>query len=205
MSETLAMTCPLCDAKLRVKAEKVGSTAKCPGCRETIIVIPDDEPAVQEQEKPRGTSHLPATKRQKDFALALGCEFSDSVTREEISELIEAGKERQQEARWAEMDAMQNREQSAIDAIRKELLDEMADDPQVSVATPKQIVSALNERDLCSVLVSMPFDELESFSDLRGVNVNISSSESMSSEDTARVLMAVSLNLYKKLGLLPAE
>lgn len=191
MAETVSTACPHCDAKLKVKAEKIGKTATCPGCQQ-LIKIEVLTPTVAPIPALRlSGSDLPATEKQKQFATSLGCEFSDSITRGEISSLIERGKERQEQGRYESMVALQNREQSAIAAVRTELLQEMSDDPQVSMATVRQMVDSLDDQNLAAILITMPFDQIDEFHALNGVDVRITSSNSMSDSEVVSVLQQI--------------
>jgi hypothetical protein len=170
-----------------VRPEKIGTNAHCPRCHQLISIAMDlCRPAQLSQRLP-GNSDLPATEQQKDLARSLGCQFLDSITRCEISELIEIAEENQRAAQWSALDAKQNRDQISLAA-----------------ATPRQIVDSLDDRGKCSVLITVSADRLESYENTDGLPLVIAASESMTSSDTAHFLMSVAVSLYKHMGL-PTE
>lgn len=202
MSDPVKVRCPMCEAKLQVKPHLLGTTGKCPKCKQSILILAESEKQPIAA-KAKSTSHLPATQKQKDFALALGCQFDDTITRGEISALIDIGKLAEEERRFERIESIENREFSAVNAIRNELID--SDDPPVSASTPRQMVDSLDDRDTCAVLITLPFDQIDSFDDLDGVPVAIASSNSMTNEEVARMLLSIAIGLQKHLGILNNE
>ena len=196
MAETVSTACPHCDAKLKVKPEKIGGIAHCPNCQRLICLqIGVSQPA-NPAERPSGNSELLATEQQKALARSLGCQFHEAITRYEITELIEIAEENQRAAQWA---AVQSRPVASNATV-----DNSTEDPRISQATPRQIVDSLDDRGKCAVLITVPIDRIQSFNHLEGLPFAIASSEAMSNEDTAHFLMSVATNLYKHLGLQPS-
>ena len=197
MAETVSTACPHCDAKLKVKPEKIGGIAHCPNCQRLICLqIGVSQPA-NPSERPSGNSELLATEQQKALARSLGCQFHDAITRYDIAELIEIAEENQRAAQCAEV---QSRPVAPAPSSVKE---NPPEDPRISEATPRQIVDSLDDRGKCAVLITVPIDRIKSFNDMEGLPFAIASSEAMSNEDTAHFLMSVATNLYKHLGLQP--
>ena len=196
MAETVSTACPHCDAKLKVKPEKIGGIAHCPNCQRLICLqIGVSQPA-NPSERPSGNSELLATEQQKALARSLGCQFHEAITRYEIAELIEIAEENQRAAQWAEVQSKP--------VAPPSIAENVSEDPRVSEATPRQIVDSLDDRGKCAVLITVPIDRIQSFNHMEGLPFAIASSEAMSSEDTAHFLMSVATNLYKHLGLQPA-
>jgi hypothetical protein len=197
VAETVSTACPHCDARLKVKPEKIGGIAHCPNCQRIICLqIGVSQPA-NPSERPSGNSELLATEQQKDLARSLGCQFHDAITRYEIAELIEIAEENQRAAQWA---TVQSRP-----AEPPPVSGNIPEDPRISEATPRQIVDSLDDRGKCAVLITVPIDRIQSFNHMEGLPFAIASSEAMSNEDTAHFLMSVATNLYKHLGLQPAS
>ena len=193
MAETVSTACPHCDAKLKVKPEKIGGIAHCPNCQRLICLQVGISQPANPSERPSGNSELLATEQQKALARSLGCQFHEAITRYEIAELIEIAEENQRAAQWA---AAQSRPAVAPPATEKS-----SEDPRLSEATARQIVDSLDDRGKCAVLITVPIDRIQSFNNLEGLPFAIASSEAMSNEDTAHFLMSVATNLYKHLGL----
>ncbi len=197
MAETVSTTCPHCDAKLKVKPEKVGGIAHCPGCHRLITLAAGMSIPTNPSERPSGNSELLATDQQKELARSLGCQFRDDITRFEIAELIEIAEENQRAAQWTALGSTQ----ADMEVTVAEQQVVVNNDPRISEATPRQIVDLLDDRGKCAVLITVPIDRIKSFNDMDGLPFAIASSEAMSSEDTAHFLMSVSVQLYKHLGL----
>ena len=200
MTDFVEAVCRKCSARLKVRSEIIDRNPRCPQCNEAIF---DQTAAIAKNvvAKGTGTGDLPATSKQLAYAESLGCEFSEPITRAAISELIDAQLTINAERRDEEIERLESRETEAVEAVRRELLEEMADDPQVSKATPRQMIDSLDAPGLAAVLITIPFDQIDSFEDLRGVPTQMSSSEEMSSQESAHVLMGVAQALYKKYGL----
>lgn len=197
VAETVSTACPHCDAKLKVKPEKIGGIAHCPNCQRIICLqIGVSQPA-NPSERPSGNSELLATEQQKALARSLGCQFHEAITRYEIAELIEIAEENQRAAQWAEVQSRP--------AAPPPVVENVSEDPRISEATPRQIVDSLDDRGKCAVLITVPIDRIQSFNNMDGLPFAIASSEAMSNEDTAHFLMSVATNLYKHLGLQPAD
>ena len=194
MTETLRMLCPLCDAKLKVRPEKAGSTAKCPGCHQLIVIDFGGQAPHQSAAEDSGSYHLPATEQQKELARSLGFKFSASITHGEISELIEIGTENQQSQPWTALNSVVA-PVAPEDVNRDELPGHVADDPQVSTAGVLQSSDQLYDQEKCAVLVTLPFDEIESFSKLQDVQLEIASGNSVSGEEAPHMPMSVAFYL----------
>jgi hypothetical protein len=195
VADSVSTACPHCEAKLKVKPEKIGGIAHCPNCQRLICLrIGVSQPA-NPSERPSGNSELLATEQQKALARSLGCQFHEAITRYEIAELIEIAEENQRAAQWA---ATQSRP-----AVSSPTTEESPEDTRLSAATARQIIDSLDDRGKCAVLITVPIDRIQSFNNLEGLPFAIASSEAMSSEDTAHFLMSVATNLYKHLGLQP--
>jgi hypothetical protein len=193
VAETVSTACPHCDAKLKVKPEKIGGIAHCPSCQRLICLQIGVSQPSNPSERPSGNSELLATEQQKALARSLGCQFHEAITRYEIAELIEIAEENQRAAQWA---AVQSRP-----AAPSTVAENVSEDPRISEATPRQIVDSLDDRGKCAVLITVPIDRIQSFNHMEGLPFAIASSEAMSNEDTAHFLMSVATNLYKHLGL----
>jgi hypothetical protein len=193
VAETVSTACPHCDAKLKVKPEKIGGIAHCPNCHRLICLQIGVSQPSNPSERPSGNSELLATEQQKALARSLGCQFHEAITRYDIADLIEIAEENQRAAQWA---AVQSRT-----AAPNPVPEKVSDDPRISEATPRQIVDSLDDRGKCAVLITVPIDRIQSFHHLEGLPFAIASSEAMSNEDTAHFLMSVATNLYKHLGL----
>ena len=200
MTDFVEAVCRKCSARLRVRSEIIDRNPRCPKCNETIF---DQTAAIAKNvvAKSTGKTDLPATEKQIEYAESLGCQFSKPITRAAISELIDSQLAINDARRTEVIERLQNRESEAVEAVRRELLEEMADDPQVSKATPRQMIDSLDAQGFAAVLITMPFDQIDSFEDLRGVPTQMSSSEEMSSQESAHVLMGVAQALYKKYSL----
>jgi len=204
VAESVSTACPHCDAKLKVKPEKLGGIAHCPSCQRLICLAPELSLPANPSERPSGNSDLLATEQQKVLARSLGCQFHDSITRCEISELIEIAEENQRAAQWSAIQPKRHRDEaSGTQASANFSGKEAAEDPRISQATSRQIVDSLDDRGKCAVLITVPIDRIKSFNDMGGLPFAIASSEAMSSEDTAHFLMSVAVHLYKHLGLQP--
>jgi len=191
VTETLRMFCPLCDAKLKVRPEKAGSTAKCPSCHQLIVIDFGGQAPQQSAAEDCESYHLPATEQQKELARSLGFKFSASITHGEISELIEIGTENQQSQPWTALNSVV----APVDVNRDKLPGHIADDPQVSTAGVLQSLDQLYDQEKCAVLVTLPFDEIESFSKLQDVQLEIASGNSVSGEEAPHMPMSVAFYL----------
>ncbi len=202
VAESVSTACPHCDAKLKVKPEKLGGIAHCPSCQRLICLAPELSLPANPSERPSGNSDLLATEQQKVLARSLGCQFHDSITRCEISELIEIAEENQRAAQWSAIQPKPHRDEASGTPVPAHFSGkEVAEDLRISQATPRQIVDSLDDRGKCAVLITVPIDRIKSFNDMDGLPFAIASSEAMSSEDTAHFLMSVAVHLYKHLGL----
>ena len=197
MAETVSTVCPHCDAKLKVKPEKIGGIAHCPICQRLICLQAGVSQPANPSERPSGNSELLATEQQKALARSLGCQFHEAITRYEITELIEIAEENQRAAQWTSISEKKIDVQAPVTPNRNE----SPDNPPISEASPRQIVDSLDDRGKCAVLITVPIDRIKSFNDMDGLPFAIASSEAMSNEDTAHFLMSVATNLYKHLGL----
>ncbi len=210
------VACPQCGVLLKVKERMLGHHARCPSCR-SRITVPEtgldpnsvDLATVQTTElQTADTTELrkltrrtatgrvpPATDRQKEFARSLNCQFADDISFGEIADLIDAALLKKRERDTAERDAFLTMQARAYDVIRRELLEELADDPQVSTASPRQMVDALGQRQLTSVLITLPVENIQALRDFRDATPEITASRHVTDTDISRILSLVAEQL----------
>ena len=68
-------------------------------------------------------------------------------------------------------------------------------------ATPAQIVQALSDRELATILITMPWKQIKDFENLRGVESEISFSDEMTIEDVESVIMTYAGEIMKRKGI----
>ena len=133
VAESVSTACPHCDAKLKVKPEKLGGIAHCPSCQRLICLAPDLSLPANPSERASGNSDLLATEQQKVLARSLGCKFHDSITRCEISELIEIAEENQRAAQWSALQPQQGRDETFVTPNTAPISSkESPEDPRIS-------------------------------------------------------------------------
>jgi len=145
-----------------------------------------------------------ATERQKEYARALGIVYDDTITRDEISRLIDEAQVAEDAARWQRLNELNDRKSDAWNEMRKAVLAEIdADDCRLSKATPAQMVRVLSdEHDLATVLITMPWSQIKDFENLRGVESLISFSDAMSMDDVESVIMTYAATIMKRKGII---
>jgi len=188
--------CVACNAVLKAKPEMVGKSGTCPECGSPLAVPPPDKP-------PSKSPGPPATERQKEYARALGIEFADNVTRREISELLDRAVAAQVEERYQRLDELSHRESEAWQKMREEVLAEIdAEDCRLSKAEPSKIVETLSDRGFASILITIPWDDIEDFHDLRGVTGQIEFCDDMTQDDMEAVIRSYAYDIMKRNGLI---
>jgi len=144
----------------------------------------------------------PATERQREYARELGIEFTDNITRDEISKLIDAAQTAEEDERWNRLNELNDRESAARNELREEVLAEIdSEGCRLSKATPAQIVQALSDRELATILITMPWKQIKDFENLRGVESEISFSDEMTIEDVESVIMTYAGEIMKRKGI----
>ncbi len=193
----IRVVCGKCETGLKAKADLAGKTVKCPKCGGSVTV-PGGSP---ERDLPKAAPL--ATEKQKDFARSLGIEFGPSITRPEISKLIDQALEKQDDERYQRLEDLSSRESEAYERLRKEVLADLSSDEcTLSVAEPSQILEALSERGFASVLIQIPWDEAEDFEHLKGANAIISWTHGMTQEDMENVVLTHAYQVMRERGIL---
>lgn len=172
--------------------------------REACAAMCDNDATMPDQESRvvRAGRKL-ATSRQKEFARELGIEFPDEITRGEISKLIDVALAASDEKRYQRLDELSDRESDAWRKIRAEVLAEVdAEDCRLSKAEPKQIVEALSERGVVAILITMPWDDIEGFDDLTGVQLRVSFNDDMKLDDVDAVILQYAANVMRRKGII---
>lgn len=160
---------------------------------------PDEQRPVPDTKK----IELPATEKQKDYARSLGIEFADDASRPEMSKLIDAAVERRDSERFEKLHAIDALEIDVRDELRKEILAEIdAEDYRLSVATAQQIVQALSDRGHASILIQMPWDDIEDFKKLSGLSSDVSFPVEMTLENVEDVIKTYAISILKRDGVL---
>lgn len=170
-------TCGGCKVKISVKAALAGKRVACPKCGTEVEVA---NPSISKTKAPL------ATDRQKEYAASLGIEFRDDITRPEISKLIDRVAKQKEEERFKRLTELEYREYLASEAD--------SENPRLSNATPAQMVESLSRQGFAAVLIRLPWDQIEDFSNLEGVDAKIVSCDDMSTDDVKAVLWAIASN-----------
>lgn len=140
----------------------------------------------------------PATEKQKDYARKLGIAFPETIDRKAISGLIDQALAAQDDARYERLDELQNRESKVREELKQEIIAELdTQDPRLSIATPGQMVEALQDRAMGAILIT--FDPDVDPSDLTGVSFNINySDETIDTEVVKSVIGALFVMTNRK-------
>jgi predicted RNA-binding Zn-ribbon protein involved in translation (DUF1610 family) len=188
----MKVVCGSCGTHLKANDELAGKTAKCPKCGNPIEIQVD---------RPRGerVRISPATDRQKDYAVSLGIEFSPDVNRKDISKLIDAVVQKEDDERFDRLEELSRRENKAWQEMREEVLAEIdEEDCRLSVASPKQMVNEFSNRNRGAILISFDRDEVSDFGQLANVNFEISFSDDIAESEMRSVLMSLGYQLFKQ-------
>lgn len=193
---TFKIICGNCNAKLTVKARLAGKTAMCPQCAGTIH-IPADL-AVEQGTKP---PIPPATSRQKEYAASLEIEFPADINRRDISALIERAVTQHDDERYERLEELDKKEGALWEQAKAEVLSDFSpDELPISKASPKQIVEALDERGLATLLITVPWDDIDDFRDLTGARADVYFADSITVEDFQSVILMISANIINQRG-----
>jgi len=193
---SIRVKCSNCNAVLKAKVEWAGKQAKCPKCNATIEVH------VSGQSCPPRPPLL-ATEKQKDYAISLGISFPETISRRDISKLIDEAVVALDEKRFERLDEIDRRETQARNEIRQEILEEIdADDCRLSKATTEQIVEELSERGLAAILITMQWDDIQDFHVLSGTRAEIAFSDDMTQEDVEATIMTLAGDQMKRKGII---
>lgn len=193
---TFHIACGECGAKLNVKAKLAGRTANCPKCGKQIQ-IPIDLGSSNKTKPPIP----PATDRQKEYAKSLGIDFPPDINRRDISELIDKVVTERDTERYETLEALDKKEGELWEQAKAEVIAEMAsDDLPLSKASPEQIVEALDDRGLASLLITIPWDDIIDFEDLTGVKAQTYLPDSMTVEDFHAIIIQFASNIMKHRG-----
>ena len=131
----------------------------------------------------------------------MGIEFDDTVSRREISELIDEAVKKQDEERYARLEDLQNRESEAWRKMREEVLKEIdTEDCRLSRADTDDMLEELERRGLEAVLITFGSDEVVDYEDLSGVQFGVSFSDGMSESDMRQVVSAVGFLFMRQQG-----
>jgi hypothetical protein len=188
----MKVVCRTCNANLQARNELAGKTAKCPKCGNPVAV-PNSVP------RSKGTVPL-ATDRQNEFAASLGIDFPPDINRREISELIDAAVQKQDDERFDRLEEFSRRESDAWREMREEVLAEIDEkDCRLSIARPKQMVDELANRNRGAILISFDFNDVDDFDHLSDVNFAISFTDDMTESDMRSVVMSIGLTMLNKL------
>lgn len=207
-SNTILVFCPQCNASLRAPSVHIGKTGKCRKCGASVLIrregdreVPQPPPPVNvspSATQPVPPPPFPPTAKQNDFAESLGIEGAAGMTRWELSKKITEAKSRQFEADCERLDEMETRGSRAYIEHRADVVAHMAEtDPQISVATPQQIVNALDDEGVIGVLVTLQRKDVTDFSELAGVNIGISFPDEIFGVDLIDVLLAATNKVRK--------
>ena len=196
--------CNSCQSRIKARPDLAGKTARCPKCGSTITIpspteeSPEVRPAtdIVSAKKP---GIPPASEKQKDYARKLGVAFPEDIDRKAISSLIDQALAAQDEARYRRLDELQDRESKVRDELKQEVIAELdAYDPRLSIATPDQMVEALQDRAMGVILIT--FDPDLDPSDLTGVSFNINySCETIDMEMVKSVIGALFIVTNRKI------
>ena len=210
------VACPECGVRLKVKARMLGHSARCPKCCRRISVPETgldrdstDLASINTTElQTADTTELrkltrravtgrvpPATARQKEFARSLDCRFADDISAEEIADLIDAALLKNREQDQAQRDKFLTMQAKSYDLIRRELQEELIDDPQVSTASPRQMVDALGQRRMTSVLITLPVEDVRTLRDFEDTTPEITASRHVTDQDVGRIISLVAEQL----------
>ena len=196
-------TCNTCQSKLKAKPDLAGKTVHCPKCGSPITV---PNPTGESSEDPPTTKLAsvkksdipPATEKQRDYARKLGITFPEDIDRRTISSLIDQALAAQDEARYQRLDELQNHESKVREELKQEIIAELdSNDPRLSVATPAQMVEALENRAMGAILIT--FDPDVDPSDLTDVTLNVNySAETINMEMVKSVVAALLVMTNRK-------
>lgn len=193
---TFQIVCGECGAKLNVKAKLAGRSAKCPKCGQQIH-IPSDLGQSTKAKPPIP----PATDRQKEYATSLGIEYPPNINRRDISDLIDKAVNERDAERYETLEELDKKEGELWEQAKAEVIAEMGpDDLPLSKAAPEQIVEALDDRGLASLLITMPWDDVIDFEDLTGVKAQTYLPDSMTVEDFHAVIIQFASNIMNQRG-----
>lgn len=190
--ERVSITCGNCKSELKVKQRLAGRDINCPKCGNAITVTSATLPPPEAKK----SDIPPATERQKEFALTLGISFSPDINRRDISALIEKAIAKRDEERDTTIQDWSQREGEFWEEAKKSVLAEMgSDEVPVSKATPRQIIDALDERGIAAILIMVPWDDVTDFSNLQGLEVSLSYSDTMSKADYESLIFETARNI----------
>jgi len=183
----VVFSCESCHSQLRAKESLIGRQFNCPKCS-ARVVVPDKGPS--NQASPSAEKRVPAaTDTQKDFARSLGLEFPEHIDRKSISKMIDDALANQEDARYARLEALQAGESEAREQLRAEVMAECdAEDPRISVASVKEIVEALSQREIGAIIVTFEFGAFNGVEDLTGAKFDINATDDLDQDDLKRLL-----------------
>ncbi len=170
-------TCNTCQSKLKAKLDLAGKTVHCPKCGSAITVpnlaeTPSEDPPTTKHTPVKKPDIPPATAKQKDYARKLGISFPENVDRRAISSLIDQALAAQDDARYQRLDELQNQESKVREELKQEIITELdANDPRLSIASPAQMIEALENRAMGAILIT--FDPDVDPDDLTDVPLNV--------------------------------
>jgi phage FluMu protein Com len=134
------------------------------------------------------------TDRQKEYAISLGIDFPTDISKVELGKLISAAVEKRDEERFSKLDELQDRESKAYQEMREEIMAEVdEEDSRLSKASPKQMVTELENRGDGAILVSFNRDQIDfdDMSSLVGAEINISFSDNLSEAEMRTFLFGI--------------
>jgi predicted Zn finger-like uncharacterized protein len=199
----IAVSCPQCDAKLKVEERLIGKSVKCPKCSHRFTIAAPVAPAPTETPKVP-----PATDRQKEYARELGIAFDDSIDRRQISHLIDDAVKRRDEERNTRVLAMEEREKDAWVKMREEVLEELLEDHTLlTEASPNEMIEELTDRGVTAVLITCgdrTLDAIEEFSeeeaDISGVSVSIEHTDDLTDAYMRRLVKILGASMINQDG-----
>jgi hypothetical protein len=143
-----------------------------------------------------------ATERQKEYARSLGIDFNERITRAEISKLIDDAEKAQIEKRYQVLDDLEQRESEAWEKMRAQVLAEIdPEDCPLSKADTSQIVESLSKRRLAAILITIPWDSVHDFDDLRGTTFQISFADDMTLDEVEKVIISSAMTIMEQKGM----
>jgi len=90
----ITVVCDHCERSMEIKDSFAGKTGRCPYCKQSISIPPDDIPIANalDCDPTEDARLLPPTDKQLSYALTLGVKVPEKIDRRELSKLIAAAK-----------------------------------------------------------------------------------------------------------------
>jgi endogenous inhibitor of DNA gyrase (YacG/DUF329 family) len=160
--ERIKCKCPNCGVTGMMKRERTSSPIKCPKCN-VIGVFSSEEKPVD-----------PATQKQKDFADNLGIAYPDDISKSEISVLIDAALENEQQQ-------MADKESQAYADIKEEILSEIG---------AEEMLAIFQERNENAIIIT--FDDED---DIEDMDINMGYTDNINPGMAQAVITAIAVQM----------